>query len=308
MARSSPRLKALILAGTAEARIVAGLARFLPGLELVVSYAGATSQPAPIGQVPAETVSTAFRFIGMHGKPPRDPLARTAAETVAPLAAPLNGPSPPRAQAPLTIRTGGFGGAAGLAAWLGAEGIGAVIDATHPFAAQMQANAALACAAAGVPRLRLLRPEWPARPGWVGAANLAEAAAALPPGGRVLLTSGRDWAPFADRTDCWFWLRSIEPVALPGHIQPIVARPPFARPAELALMRQLAITHLVAKNAGGDAARLDAAEEAGVTVLMVARPAPSPVPPPGAVVTDPVEALAWLAGVLDRALDRASGA
>jgi precorrin-6A/cobalt-precorrin-6A reductase len=194
------------------------------------------------------------------------------------------------------VRTGGFGGAAGLAAWLRANGSAALIDATHPFAARMQANAAEACAAAGVPRLRLLRPEWPARPGWIGVPSLPAAAAALPAGARVLLTSGRAAAPFAGRADCRFWLRSIEPVALPAAMAPIVARPPFAPADELALMRRLGITHLVAKNSGGDAAKLDAAERLGVAVVMVARPAR----PPGPAVATAEEALLWLAAVLDR--------
>jgi precorrin-6A/cobalt-precorrin-6A reductase len=313
MARSSARLRALILAGTAEARILAVLARSLPWVELVVSYAGVTSEREAIGRAPSALAARVLRAIVAHHMPPSPmppspmpappmpppprPLARTAAELIAS----ANRPPPERAEAPLATRTGGFGGAAGLTAWLHAEGIGAVIDATHPFAVRMQANAVAACAAAGVPRLRLLRPEWPARPGWVGVADLAEAAAALPPGARVLLTSGRDWAPFAGRPDCRFWLRSIEPVALPGHIQPILGRPPFERRAELALMRRLSVTHLVAKNSGGDTGKLDAAGEAGATVLMVARPVPPAEPPPGAVVGDPAEALAWLAGVVDRA-------
>lgn len=193
------------------------------------------------------------------------------------------------------VRTGGFGGAAGLAEWLRAQRTMAVIDATHPFAARMQASAVAACAAAGVPRLRLLRPAWPARPGWIGVGSLEAAAAALPRGARVLLTSGRDAAPFAQRTDCRFWLRSIEPVGLPEHIEPILARPPFAPADELALMRRLDVTHLVAKNAGGVAARLDAAEALSAAVVMVARPAQ----PPGPVVAEPEGALAWLAAVLD---------
>lgn len=188
------------------------------------------------------------------------------------------------------LRTGGFGGAEGLANWLRAEAAGAVIDATHPFAARMAANAARASAAVGVPRLKLLRPAWPLRAGWRVVASLDDAAEALPRGARVLLTSGRDWAPFARRVDCRFWLRSIEPVDLPGQFEPILARPPFAMADEVALMRRLGITHLVSKNSGGDPAKLDAAESLAVSVLMVARGAP----PAGPVVASPEEALAWV--------------
>ena len=203
------------------------------------------------------------------------------------------------------VRSGGFGGAEGLAAWLREHRTAAVIDATHPFAARIATNAVRACAAAGVPRLKLLRPEWPARAGWRLVGSLAGAAEALPAGARVLLTSGRDWSPFASRTDCRFWLRSIEPVDLPRHIEPIIARPPFAPADELALMRRIGATHLVAKNAGGDPARLDAADALGMAVVMVARPAP----PAGPVVARPEEALAWLAELPDgRMPDVAAGA
>lgn len=132
------------------------------------------------------------------------------------------------------------------------------------------------------------------RPGWVAAASAEEAAAALPPGARVLLTTGRDAAPFAARTACRFWLRSIEPVDLPAHISPIVARPPFAPDEEISLMRRLGITHLVSKNSGGDPAKLDAADALGATVVMIARP-----PQPGGPVAASVDAaLDWLAATL----------
>ena len=194
----------------------------------------------------------------------------------------------------LPVRTGGVGGAEGLAGWLRANRVRGVVDATHPFSRRMPWNAAAACAAAGVPRVRLLRPEWPARAGWIPAASLGEAAAALPAGARVLLTTGREAAPFAARVDCRFWLRSIEPVALPPHVEPVLARPPFGVDEEEALMRRLGVTHLVSKNSGGDAAKLDAAQALGVLVVMVARPAP----PPGPLARSVDEALGWVAGVL----------
>ena len=199
------------------------------------------------------------------------------------------------APAPLAAetRTGGFGGAEGLAAYLRAEAVTAVIDATHPFAARMAANAAAACAATGTPRLRVLRPAWEPVGDWRSFASLAEAAAALPEGARVLVTSGRkEIAPFAARSDLACLLRVIEPVAgLPAHITQITARPPFSLEDELALMRREGVTHLVAKNAGGAGrAKLDAATRLGVPILMVERPAP-PLGPTAASVD---EAAAWL--------------
>ncbi|HUF87573.1 MAG TPA: cobalt-precorrin-6A reductase [Thermohalobaculum sp.] len=190
-------------------------------------------------------------------------------------------------------RTGGFGGPDGLAAWLGAHRVAALIDATHPFAARMAANAATACAATGTPRLKLLRPVWQPVGDWHSFPEPAVAAAALPPGARPLITTGRkEVAPFAARPDLACLLRVIEPVAdLPEHITQIVARPPFTLETELALMRAHAITHLLAKNAGGSGrARLDAAARLGLPILMVERPAP----PPGPRAAGVADAVAWL--------------
>jgi precorrin-6A/cobalt-precorrin-6A reductase len=198
------------------------------------------------------------------------------------------------ARYPAPVRIGGFGGAAGLEAWLRAHGTAAVIDATHPFAARMPFNAAAACDAAGVPRLRLLRPEWPVRPGWTVVPDLAAAAESLPPGARVFLTTGREIAPFARRDDCRFWVRTIEPVPLPAHMEPVAGPPPSLKADELRLMRRIDPTHLVSKNSGGDPTKLDIAGALGIAVVMVARPAQ----PPGPVVADPAAALRWAEALL----------
>ncbi|HUS53559.1 MAG TPA: cobalt-precorrin-6A reductase [Thermohalobaculum sp.] len=197
--------------------------------------------------------------------------------------------------APIAVETrrGGYGGATGLAQYLADHGIAAVIDATHPFAAQMATNAVLACTATTTPRLRLLRPPWPPTGNWRSFPDLTTASAALPPGAHVLLTSGRkEIAPFAARPDLTCLLRVIEPVAnLPGHITQLIARPPFTLDAELALMRSHAITHLVSKNAGGPGrAKLDAAARLNLPILMIERPAP----PPGPTVATVEAAVAWL--------------
>lgn len=199
------------------------------------------------------------------------------------------------APAPIAAETrmGGFGGADGLAAWLRAHHVAALIDATHPFAARMAANAEAACAATGTPRLKLLRPPWQPSGDWHSLPGIAAAAAALPPGARPLLTTGRkETAPFAARPDLACLLRVIEPVSgLPPHIVQIVARPPFTLEAETALMRAHAVSHLVAKNAGGTGrAKLDAAARLSLPILMVERPAP----PPGPVAATVAEAVAWV--------------
>ncbi len=197
---------------------------------------------------------------------------------------------------PGRVRVGGFGGVEGLAQAL-AE-VDAVIDATHPFAAAMTANAAAACAATGTPLLRLQRPGWTAEPGddwrWVG--DLAEAAAAVAGAGSVFVTTGRkDLAAFAGLTGAVL-VRSVDPPEppLPARCTVVLARGPFTVEEETALMREHGVEVLVTKDSGGGmtAAKLTAARELGVPVVLVRRPPP----PPGVPVAATVEkALDWLA-------------
>lgn len=191
-------------------------------------------------------------------------------------------------------RVGGFAGVGGLAAHLRAGGFGALVDATHPFAVRISATAVTACATVGVPRLVLTRPPWSVLPGWIEVPDLAAAAAALAPGARVFLTTGRGSAPsFAPRRDVAFVLRVIDPGAdpLPG-ARVVVGRPPQAVEAEAALMRAERIDTLVAKNSGGPAGKLEAAAALGLRVILVARP-PAP---PGPCVATVAAALDWLGG------------
>ncbi len=203
---------------------------------------------------------------------------------------------------PVPARIGGFGGVAGLVAWLRAQGAGAVVNATHPFAARMSANASAACAATGTPLLRVLRPEWCPQPGddWRVVPDMAAAARRLGDAPRrVLLTVGRqDLAPFAAAPQHDYVIRSVDAPpkdALPPRAVVISARGPFAEAGERALLRAHAIDILVTKNAGGDAteAKLAAARALGLPVVMVARPPAVP----GGTVPDVAAALAWLEDV-----------
>ena len=125
--------------------------------------------------------------------------ARALAEALGPLAglrvtASLAGVTSTHAPIAAETRTGGFGGADGLAAWLRDQHVAALVDATHPFAARIAANAAAACARTGTPRLKLLRPAWEPVGDWHDFPDLAAVAAALPAGARPLLTTGRkEW-------------------------------------------------------------------------------------------------------------------
>lgn len=192
-------------------------------------------------------------------------------------------------------RSGGFGGVAGLKNYLSQQAISTIIDATHPFAAQMSHNAATAAAGLGLPLLRLERAAWPESPDWINAETLPEAALRLPAAARVFLSvGGQSIAPFLARPDIWTLVRSIEPPAhFPRHGEVLLQRPPFTKAGEIDLMRRHAITHLVSKNAGGQAtiAKLAAAAALGLQVIMVKRP----LLPPVLTVESVAEAVKWIA-------------
>lgn len=199
---------------------------------------------------------------------------------------------------PIPTRIGGFGGADGLAGYLEREGIGALVDATHPFAAQMSANAVAAAAAVGIPLLRVERPPWVPVDGdrWIEVASIQEAGAALGESPRrVFLTVGRlDLAPFAARPEHHYLVRAIDlpdPALLPG-AKWLAGRGPFTFDDEIALLRGAGIDILVTKNSGAAAtsAKLTAARALGLPVVMVRRPQ---LPPTETVATVDA-ALDWI--------------
>jgi precorrin-6A/cobalt-precorrin-6A reductase len=196
------------------------------------------------------------------------------------------------------VRVGGFGGAEGLASFLRVEGITAVIDATHPFAGTISAHAAVAAAQAGVPLLVLRRPEWEAAPGWDEVADIRAAAAAVRawPGESVFLTTGRrDLGVFAADDRHRFLVRAVDPPdgPVPPRMTLVLDRGPYTVEGESALMRGHGIGLLVTKNSGGPmtAAKLRAARDLGVQVLMVRRP---PLPAGSVAVTTVAAAMRWI--------------
>lgn len=243
----------LILGGTPEAaRLAQGaVEKFENRLEVISSLAGRTSNPAPL---------------------------------------------------PGTVRRGGFGGAEGLADYLAKEKIDWVIDATHPFAAQISAHAREACEAKGVSRLALLRPPWRREAGddWVEASGIEDAARVLKnstaPGGRVFLTTGPgSLAPFAALGDRRFLVRLIEPPKTPlglSDYETVIGRGPFKVADERALMAEKRIEVLVSKASGGGAtyAKIVAARQLSLPVIMIRRPPPEP----GMRVETVEAALDWL--------------
>ena len=199
------------------------------------------------------------------------------------------------------IRTGGFGGPAGLSAYLTERGIGRLIDATHPFATRISAAARLACEQANVPRLVLRRPPWRRDPRdrWIEVDGIKAAAAIVDrTGRRAWLTLGAgEIAAFSDTTVVHFLVRLVDP---PPHPLPlrsyevIVGRGPFSEAEEHGHIERHAIDVLVCKASGGGAteAKIIAARERGLPVIMVRRPPPEP----GEGVDTVGAALDWLAG------------
>jgi precorrin-6A/cobalt-precorrin-6A reductase len=241
-------MRILILGGTTEARLLAQRLAVRPELQVTLSLAGRTAEPA--------------------------------------------------AQ-PVPVRVGGFGGADGLAAYLAAEHVDALIDATHPYAAVMSGNAARAAARAGKPLLMLHRPPWTAVAGdrWIEIDTVADAAGALGTSPRrVFLALGRkELAPFGAAPQHFYLVRSVDPVDPPLPVPDAVyvtARGPFTEEDDRALLRAQRIDAIVAKNSGGAATygKIAAARALGIEVVMLRRP----VLPDVRTVHTIEDVLAWL--------------
>lgn len=206
--------------------------------------------------------------------------------------------SAPKPQ-PIETRSGGFGGTEGLARWLRDNATDAVIDATHPYADQISANAVAACRNTGVPLASVVRAAWQQRAGdrWQIVPSTEAAADALgATPRRVLLTLGRlELDAFVRAPQHHYVARSIDPpdVALPPDIAFLRARGPFDREAEARLLKDERIDVIVSKNSGGAAtyAKIEAARDLGLPVVMIARPDKAA----GHVVDSPEAAIAWLA-------------
>lgn len=203
------------------------------------------------------------------------------------------------------VRVGGFGGPEGLAAFLREEGIEAVVNATHPFAARMACNALEASERAGVPLLRLMRPSWAVRDdaaSWRWVDDHAQASlVAAANSGVVFLTVGRqhalDYAQALEGHEVVCRVADAGNLPWPTHWRVLQERGPFTFDDERALMRAHRVAVLVTKDAGGEhtAAKLDAARELGVQVVMLRRPEVE-----GDVVGSVDEAVGWLSAVTRR--------
>lgn len=185
------------------------------------------------------------------------------------------------ANQPLPTRVGGFGGVDGLAEYIRREGVSHVVDATHPFAAEISRNAIAACAATATPLIALERAPWTQVAGdrWTEVHDIAAAVAALPEArAHVFLAIGRQHiAPFGAKPQHAYTLRFVDP---PGGALPLpdadvlVSRGPFTLADERDMMRARGIAWIVARNSGGSGARakIGAARELGLPIIMLTRP------------------------------------
>jgi precorrin-6A/cobalt-precorrin-6A reductase len=196
------------------------------------------------------------------------------------------------------IRQGGFGGMDGLATFLVVEHFDHVVDATHPFAAQISSNAVAACKTSRTSLLRMEREAWVPETGdkWISASNFADALNHLPSAAKVMLTLGRkEVGAFFARADLGGVARMIEApdVEVPPNFKLILKRPPFSVADELALMKDHDIQFLLCKNSGGPRAeKLDAARMLHIPVVVVERP----VKPEALTVHSLADALGLLLG------------
>ncbi|APG46216.1 cobalt-precorrin-6A reductase [Phaeobacter porticola] len=239
------------------------------------------------------------RILLLGGTTEASTLAKTLAEAGADAVFSYAGRTAKPVSQPLPTRIGGFGGVEGLSEYLKAESITHVVDATHPFAAQMSTNAVHACEATDVKLCAFERPAWQAGEGdaWVHAGTIDEAVNALPDAAaRVFLAIGKqNLTQFAAKPQHHYLLRLVDepdaPLPLPRTTVE-TARGPFDVQGDTALMQRHGITHIVAKNAGGAgaAAKLIAARDLALPVILIGRPQVPARPIKGSVA----EVMAWL--------------
>lgn len=214
----------------------------------------------------------------------------------------------PAAQ-PVPVRRGGFGGADGLAEYLRAERVDFLIDATHPYAETISANAAQAASQTITPILALRRPPWTAVDGdvWIDVADAQDAVRALGARPRrVFLAVGRqELTAFAAAPQNYYFIRSVDPVEPPLDVPQahyILARGPFAESEDRAMLESFSIDAVVAKNSGGEAtySKIAAARQLGIPVFMFRRPSLPDCPSVATVA----EAVAWLDHAVGLAVPR----
>lgn len=208
--------------------------------------------------------------------------------------------SPPNL--PGEIRNGGFGGIQGMREYLSKEDVDIIIDATHPFSKIISNHATIASSSfkdGRIPRLQLIRPLWriPTSALCIEVDNLEAAANYIKKAPqRVFLTTGiRGLNKFSNIKDLWFLVRLIDhpKIIIPlENFKLIIGRPPYTLENEQDILAQYSIDTLVAKHAGGSSteAKILAAAESGVQIVLIRRPTPEP----GPIAKSIDEALTWI--------------
>lgn len=203
-------------------------------------------------------------------------LVADGVDVVSSLAGRVGSPSLPRGR----VRLGGFGGVSGLAEYLLDQRAAALVDATHPFAATISGNAVRAASLADIPLVRLERPGWRKHPRaefWTWVPDAAAALAAADSSRRPFLTTGRQTlASFVSWADRDVVIRLVDPpvTALPARWTVILSRGPYDYSGERQILSEHAIDVLLTKDSGGahTVAKLDAAGDLGIPVVIIARP------------------------------------
>jgi precorrin-6A/cobalt-precorrin-6A reductase len=214
-------------------------------------------------------------------------------DVVSSLAGRVQSPSLPAGR----VRIGGFGGAEGLAEYLLNQRATALVDATHPFAATISENAVQAASRTGTPLVRLERPGWTDHPqagSWIWVPDATAARIAADSARRPFLTTGRqsltEFGPWADRD---VLVRLVDPPTkpLPERWTVIMSRGPYSYSDERQILSEYAIDVLLSKDSGGahTVAKLDAAGDLGIPVVIIARPDHPPV----RVLSTVAEVAAW---------------
>lgn len=201
-------------------------------------------------------------------------------------------------EAPKTLgvptRIGGFVGGDGFLEFCKNNGVEAVVDATHPFAAPITERTYRLCTQARIPYLRLERPAWTVKPSWHRVRDAASAAATIPNGARVFLATGRQTLQeFEALGKAEVFVRVVEDTGAEFPFERgrfVFGLPSKSVEEEKALLSMLGVDYLVTKNSGGSDAKLRAAEELGLSIIVIERPEMAARP----LVATVEEAEAWV--------------
>ncbi|KPB02782.1 cobalt-precorrin-6A reductase [Ahrensia marina] len=174
------------------------------------------------------------------------------------------------------VRIGGFGGPDGLARFLIQNEVTRFIDATHPFAKTISANAKIAAKKTGLDLEIRTRQPWQKHTGdlWIEVTSLEEARKEIPAGARVLLALGSQYIDIFNTVDhAHFIVRMVDepstPLPLPHHTM-IIGKPGNLG-EETAILKQFSITHILCRNSGGQGAyaKIEAARALKIPVIIV---------------------------------------